>query len=135
MSTASHKKWHWLPSGQPGHRFRNRYYQHQRSRRGGGLGGKILRFILSAIAAVIGFILVFIPGPAVLFFLIAGALLAADWLPVARLLDWGEVHARRIWKRAHAWWRKRSVGSRITLVAIAALAGAAASYGIFQLMR
>jgi hypothetical protein len=135
MTTALPKKWHWLPTGQPGHRFRNRYYQHQKSRGVRRFAAMIFRIILSALAAVVGFILVFIPGPAVVFFLISGALLAADWLAVARLLDWGEVHARRIWKRVPGRWRQASPAARIALVAGTALMGAAASYGFFRLMR
>jgi hypothetical protein len=38
--------------------------------------------------------LVFIPGPAILFFLIAGALLAVQSLGVARALDWSELRGR-----------------------------------------
>lgn len=134
MPTALHKKWHLLPDGRPGERFRNRYHQHQRSKRR-GLGGMILRFLLAGVAAAIGFILVFIPGPAVVFFLIAGALLAADWLPVARLLDWGEVHARRIWARARKVWAGLSTPARVAVVAVALLAGAAAMIGSWLMIR
>lgn len=134
MPTALHKKWHWLPAGQPGHRFRNRYYQHQKSRSGRGIFSMVLRLLLSAGAAAVGFVLVFIPGPAIVFFLIAGALLAADWLPVARLLDWAEVRGRRIWKRAHALWRKLSLPARIGLVAAGATLSAAATFAFYHFM-
>jgi hypothetical protein len=42
----------------------------------------------------VGVVLVFIPGPAILFFLIAGALLAVQSLGVARALDWSELRGR-----------------------------------------
>jgi hypothetical protein len=135
MSTALQTKWHRLPIGRPGHRFRNHYYQHQQSRRGRGLGPIILRFFLAALAAVVGFVLVFLPGPAIVFFLISGALLAKDWLPVARLLDWGEVRVRRAWRRMHAFWVKLSVRARIALGAGAVLLCAAGAYGLYCVMR
>jgi hypothetical protein len=135
MPTALHKKWHVLPAGPPGRRFRNRYYQHQKSLRGHGLGPMILRFVLALVAAVIGFILVFIPGPAIVFFLISGALLAADWLPVARLLDWSEVRARRLWKRGHAKWVTFSKPVQIALAVTCVVSGAAATYWFYRLMK
>jgi hypothetical protein len=135
MSALLHKKHHWLPAGRPGHRFRNRYYEHQKSGRHRGLLGMILRFLLAGMAAMIGFILVFMPGPAVLFFLIAGALLAADWLPVARLLDWGELHVRRLAKHAKRFWDHLTLPARVALGMAAATVGAAASYGSYLLVR
>lgn len=95
----------------------------------------VLRIILAAVAAVIGFILVFLPGPAFVFFLIAGALLASDWLPVARTLDWAELHGRRAAKRAQARWRKFSTSARLALVTGALLAAGGASYVAFQFIR
>lgn len=135
MPTTFHRKWHLLPTGRPGERFRSRYHEHQKSRRGWGLGAMLLRFVLAGVCLAIGFILVFIPGPAVVFFLIAGALLAADWLAVARLLDWGEVHARRIWNRGRGMWKKMSNLGRVTLVLAAVVLGAAATYGSYLLVR
>lgn len=133
MPTALRRKWLHLPAGRPGERFRNRYHQHHRSGHR-GLAGMIVRFLLAGVCTVIGFILVFIPGPAIVFFLLAGALLATDWLPVAKLLDWGEVRARRIWKRLAAFWDRRSTAARVALAAAALLVGAAAALGFYLLM-
>lgn len=134
MPTALHKKWNLLPTGQPGHRFRKRYHEQQKSQNR-GLLPMILRFLLAGVCGVIGFILVFIPGPAIVFFLIAGALLASDWLPVARLLDWGEVHVRRVWARVKKAWDKLPTAARVALLALGALLGAATTYGFYLLMR
>jgi hypothetical protein len=131
MPTAFHKM---LPAGRPGERFRNRYHQHQKSK-DRGLGGMILRMLLAGVALVVGFILVFIPGPAVVFFLIAGALLATDWLAMARLLDWGEVHVRRIWVRVKKIWDGLSTPARVALIGLGLLMGAATSFGFYQLVR
>lgn len=133
MPTALQKKWHLLPTGRPGHRFRNRYHEHQKSTKRGFMG-MLVRFVLAGLCAVIGFILVFIPGPAVVFFLIAGALLATDWLPVARLLDWGEVHVRRIWQWLGAFWGRRSTAARVALGLTGVIIVAAAGFGFYLLL-
>lgn len=134
MPVTLHKKWHLVPEGRPGERFRARYHQHQRSKQR-GLGPMILRFILAGLSAAVGFVLVFIPGPAVLFFLIAGALLASDWLFVARLLDWGEVRIRRLWVRLKKFWNGLSLPARVALILAVALLGAGAALGLYLFVR
>ena len=57
---------------------------------------------LAVISTVIGVVLVFIPGPAFIFFMIAGALLASQWWALACLLDRTEIVLRRQWKRARS---------------------------------
>jgi hypothetical protein len=47
----------------------------------------------------VGVVLVFIPGPAVVFFALTGALLATQSSWVARKLDAAEVSGRRLFKR------------------------------------
>ena len=94
----------------------------------------ILRFILAGLSAAVGFVLVFIPGPAILFFLIAAALLASDWLFVARLLDWGEVRIRRIAVRLKKFWGARSIPARVALACAGLLLGAGASLGFSLLV-
>src|SRR5690348_1743209 len=92
------RSWQQLRQGRPGHRFRDRYHRHQRSKESNGWMGRIVHLVLAIVAVAIGVVLVFIPGPAILFFFIAGALLASDWLWMARVLDWGEVRLRSLWR-------------------------------------
>ncbi len=120
--------------GTPGHRFRDRYHQHQRSRNGRNWLRRLVRFVLAAVAFAIGVVLAFIPGPAILFFLIAGGLLATDWLWVARLLDWGEVKLRHAWQGARRVWQRLPVAGRFALLAAAAGLSAASTYGVYRLM-
>jgi len=65
------------------------------------------------VSLAIGVVLVFIPGPAILFFLIAGGLFAMQSLWVARALDWSELRIRaaisaiRKWRSRHRKQRSR----------------------------
>lgn len=71
---------------------------------------------------VIGVVLIFFPGPAVLFFFLAAALLAEESRTIAGGLDWLELRIRTLWRRALSWWRGRSAAKSLAL-AIAACLG------------
>ncbi|HEX2100181.1 MAG TPA: PGPGW domain-containing protein [Candidatus Synoicihabitans sp.] len=123
MLTRLKHSWTQLRRSPPGERFR-RHYEARHAR--GAASSTLRRVILFAIAAVllaIGVVLMFIPGPAILFFIIAGALLAEESRFVARALDASEVRLRRLWKKVWPWWQRLPLWAKI---ALAALGGAAA---------
>lgn len=63
--------------------------------------------IVGALASLaIGVVLVFIRGPAFVFFGLAGAMLATQSRHVARLLDRGEVATRSLLRRARSTWAR-----------------------------
>ncbi len=73
----------------------------------------------------------FIPGPAILFFAIAGGLLAAESRQVARILDWTEVQIRKVAVYLRARWIKLSLGGKIIVglgIAAVSVAGLFFSY-------
>lgn len=126
-------EWRGLKRGRPGRRFQDRYRIMQRRERR-SLIVRVVRLIMAAIALAIGFVLVFMPGPAVLFFFIAGMLLATESRTVARLLDWTEVRSRRAGRKLREWWKRLPrVGKVGAIVIVAAMAGAAVylAYRIF----
>ncbi|MFH1497396.1 MAG: PGPGW domain-containing protein [Verrucomicrobiota bacterium] len=94
---------HPLREGDPGHRFRDR---HERMRREGGPGlwTRLARFVVALVCIVVGVVLVFIPGPAVLFFFFAGGLLAAESRVIAGWMDKTELLARSAWRRLRRLW-------------------------------
>lgn len=108
MSTAIQAQWQTLKRGRPGRRFCDRYEASRRATRRSTLVQRVLRMTLAAVAIVIGVVLVFVPGPAVLFFAIAGALLASESRSVARFMDWCEVTLRDAWNRVRG--RRRGRG-------------------------
>lgn len=73
---------------------------------------------------MVGLFLTVLPGPAILFFFIAGGLMASESLCVARLLDWGEVRLRRGWDWVQPRWHRLSWPAKSGLIGLVAAAGA-----------
>ena len=124
-----------LRAGTPGHRFRARYDRHQRSEESQRWLHRAGRLLGAAVAFVVGVVLVFIPGPAIVFFALAGALLASDWLWVARLLDWSEVKLRRVWEWARRFWQQLPGAGRVALLVVGAGLAAAAACLAYRLLN
>lgn len=135
MRASISRTWKKLNQGRPGHRFRERYRRNQKAGKSRNWLKRLVRFVAAAAAFAIGVVLVFIPGPAIVFFLIAGALLASDWLWVARFLDWSEVRLRAAWRRLHKFWRGLPVAGRVAVAAGGAMLSVASTYGVYQLMH
>jgi hypothetical protein len=121
MAASMISEWKKLQRGRPGSRFVDRYEAIRRNKNKRSMFGRIVRMVIAAAALVIGFILMFIPGPAILFFLVAGGLVAAESRGVARALDWTEVELRKFSSWSIKRWRKLSPVGKAT-VALALLA-------------
>ena len=96
-------EWQRLKRSPPGERFEAFNERQQQHARG---PIKALYFGGAIVSLAVGVVLVFIPGPAFVFFILAGALLATQSRWVARRLDRIEVWGRETMTRAHAWWRR-----------------------------
>ncbi|WP_438483158.1 PGPGW domain-containing protein [Oleiharenicola lentus] len=126
-----------MKRGSPGSRFKNRYASAKKARKDGSWTQhifRIVRLIVAAGALAVGVLLVFIPGPAILFFFIAGGLLASESKLVARFLDWTEVRLRAWWKWGMRHWTKIPLAGKIAVVTLAAGVAGAAAFGMYQLM-
>lgn len=137
MSNPLKKQWETLKRGRPGERFVARYDAGQKTKKDAGFGFKILRVVRILIAlgaVVVGIILVFIPGPAILFFLIAGSLLAAESLTIARFLDWSELKLRVLFHWIARHWRKLHVAGKIAISSLAITGAGGCAYVAYQLM-
>jgi hypothetical protein len=89
-------EWNELKKAEPGTRFQA-FHDRQQERMPGWarplyIGGAI-------VSLGVGVILAFIPGPAVLFFALSAALLAAQSAWLAKKLDRAEVATRKLWSR------------------------------------
>jgi hypothetical protein len=113
-----HTQWRQLKASRPGHRFRDRYERHRNSNNAPKTVWRIVRIVIALALIAIAVVFMFIPGPAVVFYFFAGALLATDSLPVARLLDWTEVQARRIGAKGRREWRRLPTVGRIAVAAL-----------------
>jgi hypothetical protein len=126
-----------LKRGRPGHRFSDRYQTGHKTRTQAGLGIKLLRLfriVLAVLAIAVGVVLVFIPGPAILFFAVAGGLLAAESLAVARFLDRTELWLRSGWNRLRHFWDKLQLLGKIAVSGIATCAAGGCTYLAYRLM-
>jgi hypothetical protein len=92
--------WLDLKKGAPGERFVSVYDTHG-SRHTGWT--RALYLGVALISFLIGIVLAFIPGPAILFFAITAALLATQSRAVARKLDAAELKGREWLHKWHAW--------------------------------
>jgi Flp pilus assembly protein TadB len=92
------KRWEAFKQLEPGKRFETHYHQHRQSEAGKSPVRRILYLLAAVVALAIGVVLAFIPGPAILFFLIAGGLFAMQSLKIARALDWSELRIRALVK-------------------------------------
>jgi hypothetical protein len=81
----------------------------------------------------VGVVLMFIPGPAVVMYALAGALLAEDSLPVARALDWTEVRIRHLVKWCQRVWKRAGTAARAAIVLLALVVAGAGAYGAWWL--
>jgi hypothetical protein len=93
-----------LPAGQ---RFQIHHEQEQRKNRSKPAYRRVLQLALVPLLIAIGVVLMFIPGPAILFFFLAAASLASHSLWVARALDRAELGARRLWTKFRRWRKAR----------------------------
>jgi len=89
-------EWRNFLASPPGARFLQCYERHQ-ARNAPWL--KPLMFFAGVFSFVIGFVLAFIPGPAILFFAISAALFACEYKPVAKSFDKVEVWGRKTWAK------------------------------------
>lgn len=97
-----------MKADRAGERFK---HAHQRARQHPITSGwgRLLCFALVLVCLAIGVVLVFIPGPAFVFFILAGALLATQWWKMACWLDQAEVAMRKLYVRLK---KKRSTSAR-----------------------
>src|SRR3954452_13135603 len=116
MLERAKRTWRELKGSPAGHRF-EMHHRRERERRGGSSPPRRAISLVAAIAAlVIGIVLVFIPGPAILFFAVAAALLATQSLAVARALDWMELEGRAAWRALRRWYGRRSSAGKMSLL-------------------
>jgi hypothetical protein len=134
MMSGWKKQWRALRGSRPGERFADRYAAANRGDGGRQLGGHIARVALAFVAFVIGVVLVFVPGPAVVFFAVTGALLASESLGVARGLDWTELRLREAARWLLRRWRALSLAGKAAVGVLTVSLAAGAAYGAFRVL-
>jgi hypothetical protein len=105
---ATRKRWSQLRNGTPGRRFRDFHDRRRRQREDGFSLSRALVVGGGLVLLVGGLAIGWLPGPGGFIAIFGAALLAAEFRPLARLLDACEFQARRAWRWIARRWKRRS---------------------------
>jgi len=103
LSQLIRHEWNDLRGDEPGQRFRN---HHRRLQQPDYKRLRILALLVGPILAAGGLVMLFIPGPGLLFIVFGLALLGGLSRTLAGWLDHGEPPARRVFSRLRERWKK-----------------------------
>ncbi len=113
MTDSARGSWQRFKRDRPGRRFRNRYRRQQQSE-GGWRDPRRLFFVVGGLLIAIGSLaLGVLPGPGTLTFFLGLGMIAGEFYPVARLLDWAEVRARKLARWVGGIWRSSDAGKAL----------------------
>lgn len=126
------RRWRNPCPGKPGHRFRARYERNRKREGSSRWLPRLLRLLLALLCLVVAVVLTFIPGPAIVFFLLAGALIATDSRRMADVLDRSEVRLRRLAGVARRWWKSLGGAGRAAILAGTFVLTIASGYFAYQ---
>jgi hypothetical protein len=126
--------WRLFASSRPGLRFRERYRLHQSRRRRGGL--EIVRIcyivggaLLIALSALLGWLPVLGWGTAIL----GLSMIAGEFYPVARLMDWLELRVRELLGPLGKAIVRMPTWAQLSVSTIIAVSTFALVYGLYSL--
>jgi hypothetical protein len=128
------RNWHHFASGRAGLRFRERYRLHQRRRRRGGFDIVRISYIvggtlLIVVSALLGWLPVLGWGTAIL----GLSMIAGEFYPVARLMDWLEVRARELLGPLGKAFLRSPVWAQLSVSMMLAVSTFALVYGLYSL--
>ena len=119
------RHWRSFRRGRPGKRFQERYRRRQES--GYGYWGvrRIVNLTLGVLIVAVSAVGGLLPGPGWGTAIIGFALIAGEFLPAARLLDWAELQLRHYWQFVRDIWGHSWAGKvlviTVTLFVVAVL--------------
>jgi uncharacterized protein (TIGR02611 family) len=127
------ESWRHLEASKPGHRFQDRYRRRQESEHGWRDPRKLFYVVGGLVLAVGSLLLGALPGPGTLTFLLGLGMIAGEFRPVARLLDWAEVRVRKLARWVRGIWRS-SVAGKALVASVATICVAAVLYVAYLLL-
>jgi hypothetical protein len=129
-------KAHWraFKASVPGRRFRDRYDRRHLTTRNWLNWSQVLYVVTGCLALILGVLMLVTPGPGSLFILLGLALLASEFLVLARILDWSETRTLGPFKWIKACWRKITWPVRMLIAVGLLLMAAGFGYGGYLLV-
>jgi hypothetical protein len=118
------RSWQRFQASNPGHRFQDRYRRRQESEHGWTDPWRLFYVLGGLILALGSLAFGVLPGPGTLTFFVGLGMTAGEVRPVARLLDWAEVRARKFGRWVGGIW-KSSAGGKLLVISVAAICVAA----------
>ena len=121
--------WRRLKAGNPG------LQQEFRRRRGAGRSRiqKAILIVGGVLLMAAGFLLLFTPGPGLVFLFAGGFMIAQQSLVAARALDWSEIRLRKLLAWSLRAWRRSSTTLQVLVVVVAVVVLGAVGLGVFKL--
>ncbi len=133
MLGQTRQNWQKFKQSEPGRRFEERYRRRQQSEHG-WLDPRRLFYVIGGLVIAVGSLLFgVLPGPGILTFLVGLGMVAGEFRPVARLLDWAEVQARKLGRWVRDTWSS-SIGGKVVLIVVALAITAVVGYGAYYLL-
>lgn len=126
------QSWREFTESKPGERFKDRYRRRQQDERG-HIIWRIFLITLGAVIALGSLILAPLPGPGWATVFVGLMILAGEFLPAARSLDWLEVRLRKFWRFVEMVWRASAFG-KVAVILVAALCAAAVVYLVYLVL-
>ena len=124
MIARTKQSWRRFEASKPGHRSQERYRRRQ-EREGSWRDFSKLFFLVGGLVIAVGSLLLgVLPGPGTLTFFVGLGMIAGEFRPVARLLDWAEMRAREFGRWVEGIWSSSAVG-KASVVSVAAICGVA----------
>ncbi len=124
-------EWEEFKESKPGKRFKERYRRRQQAP--GHAAKRILLVLLGSVIALGSLFTAPLPGPGFVTVFLGLAILAGEFLPAARFLDWSEVRLRQLWRITLNVWRTGPLG-KAAVVVVAAILAAAVLYVAYRLL-
>jgi hypothetical protein len=132
IARAKHS-WQRFEASKPGHRFQDRYRRRQEGEHG-WTDPRRLFYVLGGLILALGSLAFgILPGPGMLTFFVGMGMIAGEFRPVARLLDWAEVRAREFGRLVRGIWRSSAAG-KLLVVLVGAICVAAVLWVAYLLL-
>jgi hypothetical protein len=126
------RHWRNFSQGRPGKRFQDRYRRRQQQGHGQWGVRRVTYLSLGVLIVAVSAVGGLLPGPGWGTAIIGFALIAGEFLPAARLLDWAELQLRHYWQFVRDIWGHSWAG-KVLVITVSAIVVAVFVYTIYAL--